>query len=140
MNICIVVLGIFLCLKKFLTRVLKFSHNYEAIIGESKEKFEMKEVLPHVTLCVYPYDEIYKSGDFFRLENTNLGQILMVDSGCPRSLMGLKEYEKLKKSYILSEEGVSSENFKFGPSRLYKSRFKVKLPVYFEECTMENFL
>ena len=55
----------------------------------------------------------------------NLGQIIVVDSGCPRSLMGDKELERLRDHVDVFEFNVKDEAFKFGPSRIYKSNKKV---------------
>ena len=91
-----------------------------------------------VAFCVLPYDEIYKSGDIFKSSKSGKGQCIIIDSGCPRSLMGMKEYEKIKKEFEISAElDVKKENFKFGPSRLYESRIKVILPVYLKNGLIE---
>ena len=91
-----------------------------------------------VTFCSHRYDEIYKSDEIFRVKKPDLGQVLVVDFGCPISLSCLNEYKELRSNYLISgEKGVGKENFKFGPSRLYESKFKVKMPVYLEESKME---
>ena len=56
----------------------------------------------------------------------NQGQIIIVDSGCPRSLMGDKELDKLKDLVDVKEVKVKDEGFRFGPSRVYNSNKKVK--------------
>ena len=39
------------------------------------------------------YDTIYNNDDFFQ-NRSQLGQFMIVDSGCPRSLMGGKNMKK----------------------------------------------
>ena len=60
----------------------------------------------------------------------NNGQIIIVDSGCPRSLTGDKELEKLKQLVDVSEFKVKDEGFRFGPSRVYTSNRKVKFKMH----------
>ena len=57
------------------------------------------------------------------------GQIIIVDSGCPRSLMGKKELAKLKETNDVTEFKVKDEGFRFGPSRVYNTdkKFKVRI-------------
>ena len=43
--------------------------------------------------------------------------------------MGLKEYEKLSRNYENKKSNSRGEKFKFGPSRIYDSEFKVKIPI-----------
>ena len=57
----------------------------------------------------------------------SLGQVIIVDCGCPRSLMGDQEFEKLKELVDIHEIKVKNEGFRFGPSRIYTSSKKVKL-------------
>ena len=45
----------------------------------------------------------------------NQGQIIIVDSGCPRSLMGDKELDKLRDLVGVKEFKVKDEGFRFGP-------------------------
>ena len=54
---------------------------------------------------------------------------MVVDSVCPTSIMGFKEYEKLSRSYETKKSNSKGEKFKFGPSRIYDSEFKVKVPM-----------
>ena len=58
-----------------------------------------------------------------------MGQYIIVDSGCPRSLMGDKEFDKLKESLKLESKHVKEERFKFGPSRIYVSKVKAIVPL-----------
>jgi hypothetical protein len=57
----------------------------------------------------------------------NLGQIIIVDSGCPRSLLGDKELERLKELVKVHEFQVKDEGFRFGPSRVYNSNKRLVL-------------
>ena len=61
---------------------------------------------------------------------------MIVDSGCPRSLMGSKELEKLNWTDYKIEH-VKEENFRFGPSKTYPSNKKIKLPVVFGNNELE---
>ena len=59
---------------------------------------------------------------------------MIVDIGCPRSLMGRKEYEKFRDSLSSSElksikESKASEKFRFGPSRTYDSCLRIEMPM-----------
>ena len=59
----------------------------------------------------------------------NLGQIIIVDCGCPRSLMGNEELKRLKETVEVEEITVKEEGFRFGPSRVYISKKKVRFPM-----------
>ena len=73
------------------------------------------------------YDRIYKNDDFFQKPKV-LGQFIIVDSGCPRSLMGDQEYKILKRNFRTEQKDLKrNERFRFGPSRVYESEFKAKL-------------
>ena len=52
-----------------------------------------------VTTVNASYDRIYTNDTFFHQNSLKLGQVMIVDCGCPRSLMGDKEYEKLKRTF-----------------------------------------
>ena len=59
-----------------------------------------------------------------------MGQVMIVDSGCPRSRMGDKEYEKLRRNFKTQSMRIrDDEKFRFGPSKTYTSEFKVKIPM-----------
>ena len=78
------------------------------------------------------YDlELLDSGVFLNEEllrnSDNLGQVVIVDSGCPRSLMGDKQLEKLKELVEVEIFDVRDEGFRFGPSKIYKSSKKAKI-------------
>ena len=67
----------------------------------------------------------------------NKNQVMIIDIGCPRSLLGMKEYKRLLKSLSPSQlerlrEYKASEKFRFGPSRTYDSWLKVEIPLDFD--------
>ena len=75
------------------------------------------------------YDDVYINDEEFSGDKCDQNQLMIVDIGCPRSLMGKKEYEKLINSLSSSElkhikESKASEKFCFGPSRSYDSMMK----------------
>ena len=83
----------------------------------------------HVVVFSGSYDTIYSNDDFFQ-QRSHMGQFMIVDSGCPRSLMGLKEYEKLKQEYETEVLNFKEhEKFRFGPSKSYTSGSKVRVPM-----------
>ena len=90
-----------------------------------------------ITLCSHPYDRIYKTDEFFRINTTELGQFMIVDCGCPRSLMGIREYQSLKMQFETISENVVEEKFRFGPSRIFDAKTKVKLLLKLGESSME---
>ena len=80
------------------------------------------------------YMEIFVSDEEFSAYERKRSQLMIIDIGCPRSLMGFKEYERYKdslSSYELEriKETKVSEKFRFGPSRIYDSRFKIEMPM-----------
>ena len=92
----------------------------------------------HVTLCSKHYDRVFENDVFFRMKTPEMGQLMIVDCGCPRSLMGNKEYEKLKTNFETTSESVDKEErFKFGPSRVYNSQVKVKIPMKLGKVSVE---
>ena len=59
---------------------------------------------------------------------------MVVDIGCPRYLLGRKEYERFLKSLSQSDrrrirEYKTSEKFRFGPYRTYESRSRIEIPM-----------
>ena len=78
--------------------------------------------------CNVFYDDVYKTDKLFTKSSKGLGQVMILDCGCPRSLMGRSEFEKIKKEhkYLLTRTR-NTERFKFGPSRTYDANIKVKL-------------
>ena len=55
----------------------------------------MKEVFH----CNKQYDKIYETDKFFKIKNDNHVKWVIVDSGCPRSLMGENEFAELKENF-----------------------------------------
>ena len=70
---------------------------------------------------------IFLNEEYLRNCSESLGPIIIVDCGCPRSLMGDQEYEKLRDLVDIQEIKVKDEAFRFGPSRIYTSSMKAKL-------------
>ena len=58
--------------------------------------------------------------------SADLGQVVIVDSGCPRSLMGDQQLDQLKDLVEVDLFNVQDEGFRFGPSKVYKSHKKAK--------------
>jgi hypothetical protein len=75
-------------------------------------------------MSVMNHDLIFLNEEL-RNYSESLGQVIVVDSGCPRSLLGDKELKKLKELVEVLEYDVKEEAFRFGPSRIYKSNKKV---------------
>ena len=82
-----------------------------------------------VTKVNKSYDRVYLNDDFFKSKFSHHGQFMIVDCGCPRSIMGVKEYSKLKEHYHTEKLDTKNESFRFGPSQIYKSEFKVNFPM-----------
>ena len=84
------------------------------------------------------YDEVLVTDEDF-IENERKGkQFMILDIGCPRSLMGEKEYKKLKASTEGPiSEFSSSEKFRFGPSRIYGSTKRIELPLKIEDFEID---
>ena len=81
----------------------------------------------NIFLCNTPYDKIYQTNEVF-LNKNDLGQIIIVDSGCPRSLMGKSEYNILREKLKVKTECINNlEKFKFGPSKIYNSERKAHM-------------
>ena len=62
------------------------------------------------------YHSIYLNDDFFKHKSRHHGQFMIVDCGCPRSLMGSKEYNKMKDKYSTEKIDAKDQKFRFGPS------------------------
>ena len=80
------------------------------------------------------YTDVFVNEDEFSEEKRKKNQFMVVDIGCPRSLLGRKEYERFLKSLPPSErrrirEDKASEKFRFGPSRTYESRSRIEIPM-----------
>ena len=81
------------------------------------------------------YHDIYNSEEFMKSSST-IGQFMIVDCGCPRGLMGFKEYERLKEKYEYELFKLKrKENFRFGPSKSYSSESKVRIPMMIRNST-----
>ena len=80
-----------------------------------------------VTTYSVQYDRIYETDDFFKDKSHTLGQYMVVDTGCPRALLGHKELEVLMKSMDIKLRSIKGERFRFGPSRVYTSKRKATL-------------
>ena len=84
------------------------------------------------------YDEVFVNDKDFITNERKGQQIMILDIGCPRSLMGLKQYERFKKALSESElekvlEFPCNEKFRFGPSKLYNSIIRIELPLNIED-------
>ena len=72
---------------------------------------------------------------------TNPNQFMIVDIGCPRSLMGINEFNIFKESQVIKEQGNMKvnqcfEKFKFGPSKPYVSNFRVEVDLVIEDLKL----
>ena len=58
-------------------------------------------------------------------------QVMILDIGCPRSLMGRKEYERFLQSEVVDKGKINcfpaNEKFRFGPSKLFESHQRIEL-------------
>ena len=82
--------------------------------------------LPAVSHLTVLENSVFLNEEWLRNCTDNLGQFIIVDCGCPRSLMGDEEYYRLKEMVEVKEIKVKEEGFRFGPSRIYNSNKKVK--------------
>jgi hypothetical protein len=91
-----------------------------------------------VTNLEWMEDGVFINEEWLRKCSKGLGQFIIVDCGCPRSLMGDKELVKLKELVEVQEIKVKDEGFRFGPSRIYisnkKVRFAIQVGVNSIEC------
>ena len=69
---------------------------------------------------------VFLNEELLRNCSDTLGQIIIFYSGCPRSLMGDQELDKLKELVDVDIVRVKVEGFRFGPSKIYKSSLKAK--------------
>ena len=53
-------------------------------------------------------DSVFLNEEWLRNCSKNLGQVIIVDSGCPRSLMGNEELDKLKQTVDVEEIPVKN--------------------------------
>ena len=80
------------------------------------------------------YHEVFVNEKEFSVAKRKKNQLMIVDIGCPRSLLGFEEYERLMDSLSSHElkrvkEFEASEKFRFGPSRVYDSRLRIEMPL-----------
>lgn len=87
--------------------------------GMSEEVIEINE----------SYDRIYINDNFFKTKFNNLGQFMIVDCGSPKSLVGFKEYHRLNNEYSTEKLDAKSKKFRFGPSKVYESELKIRIPM-----------
>ena len=105
-------------------------YQYECQREESSKSRKESENVWYTGMSRFDVDR-FDSGVFLNEELLNksddLGQVVIVDSGCPRSLMGDQQLDKLKELIEVDIFKVRDEGFRFGPSRIYKSRKKAKI-------------
>ena len=80
------------------------------------------------------YDEVFLNDKHFSDKVSKSKQLMILDIGCPKSLMGLNEYKSLKSTLTqdekqLIEEFPCNKKFKFGPSKVYEASFRVVFPL-----------
>ena len=80
------------------------------------------------------YENVFVNDESLTSNNRKVTQYMILDIGCPRSLMGSSEYSKYLSS--LSEEDKekvlefkTNEKFKFGPSRIFTAKCRVQMPL-----------
>ena len=56
-------------------------------------------------------DSVFLNEEWLKNCSKNLGQIIIVDCGCPRSLMGNEELKRLKETVEVEEITVKEEGF-----------------------------
>ena len=86
--------------------------------------------------------EVILNNEWSGRTSEHLGQVIVIDSGCPRSLMGEEELEKLSDKIDVQIVKVREENFRFGPSKVYSSRRKAKFlaQIGLNELELEFFI
>ena len=101
--------------------------SYRRDTGKSREE---REKVWYTGMSRYDID-LLDTGVFLNEEqlrnSEDLGQVAIVDSGCPRSLMGHQQLDKLKELVEVKIFTVRDEGFRFGPSKIYKSCKKAKI-------------
>ena len=80
------------------------------------------------------YHKVFVNDEEFYDQNGCRSQLMIVDIGCPRSLMGKNEYRRLRESFSSSErikivESGANEKFRFGPSRTYGPELRIEIPM-----------
>ena len=102
--------------------------------NDSNDTFVMKKETSHqntgmsVTNFEWLNSELILN-EFSGENSKHLGQVIVVDSGCPRSLMGDEELEKISHKIEVKVYRVKEESFRFGPSRIYTSSRKARLTI-----------
>ena len=81
---------------------------------------------PGMSVVDVRLQDVFLNEEWLTNCSRNLGQFIVVDSGCPRSLLGEEELVKLKELVQVKEFRVKKEGFRFGPSRVYTATRKVK--------------
>ena len=131
--------GIFL--KKSIQVSLKMLDPVNEVISKKRVvTFDVKigNVAPDTAILYHvhtDYHKVFVNDDEFCDRKGKKSQLMIVDIGCPRSLMGSNEYKRLRKSFSSSEkrsikECGAKEKFRFGPSRTYGSALRVEIPFY----------
>ena len=83
--------------------------------------------MKNLVLFSKSYHKIYETDKFFKNKRIEKEQFIIVDSGCPRSLMGEQEFSRVKKRFRVINEEQVDDYFRFGPSRVHKATLKVSL-------------
>jgi hypothetical protein len=82
------------------------------------------------------YHEVFVNDEEFSSDARKKKQLMVVDIGCPRSLLGFEEYERFKDSLSSCElrkvkEFEANEKFRFGLKAQDRNAFKCER---FEDC------
>jgi hypothetical protein len=85
-----------------------------------------RTVSPGMSVVDVRLQDVFLNEEWLTDCSRNLGQFIVVDSGCPRSLLGEEELSKLRELVEIKEFGVKREGFRFGPSRVYTANRKVQ--------------
>ena len=116
--------------KPTMTKLSKYCSEKSCTVSKGA-KASSSSSMSEVVIFSCSYDSIYRNDSFFQNES-QFGQHMIVDSGCPRSLMGWKEFEKLKRGYETELLKIKEhEKFRFGPSKTFNSETKVRVPMRF---------
>ena len=114
--------------KPTMTKLSKYCSEKSCTVSKGA-KASSSSSMSEVVIFSCSYDSIYRNDSFFQNES-QFGQPMIVDSGCPRSLMGWKEFEKLKRGYETELLKIKEhEKFRFGPSKTFNSESKVRVPM-----------
>ena len=111
----------------------------------SKEHNIMKKEVWYTSISGFNLDMLDK-GVFVNEEpvrkSDDLGQVVIVDSGCPRSLMGDHQLDQLEDLVEVAIFRVKEEGFRFGPSKIYKSnkRARITMRIGIQEVDCDFFV